>query len=844
MDSPKLKLHLLGRFAVEWDATPVAPSAWKRKRPVHLLTALALAQDYVLHREELIDRLWPDKDLDAGANNLYRTLHDLRKLTGDDVVHVERGTVRLNDDTWTDVRAFEQAASADAAPRWLDAVELYGGDLLPDDPYSDELAPRRQSLRQRFVDTALRVGRATDVEADRRIAVLRRLVDVDPTLEQGHRLLMQCLANAGRVNDATQQFAACVTALREHLDTAPSQETAELHARIKRGDVAPAPAPTPAQDDNWSHVATRLLGTDAPAPLRGRSDALGAATAFAESDRGALLIAGEAGAGKTRMAVECARLCAQHGAIILAGLGYDFEGTAPYTPFVDAWTDLLRLHPSGDNPFLSFEPTPGGSAQEDRLRLFQSVERSLTTLAGDGAACILIEDLHQADESSLHLFHHLARSARRLPIKLIGTLREEEIRPGNPLHVLMSSLGRERTAARIRVDRLDLDATRELVADLWGKAPDDAVVSTIYELAAGNPFYTEEVAAALVESDGAALSRSEDLVQTVRDRVARLGDEAERLLVAAAVQGVRFEFEIAHRSIDMAAEPALDALDVALAAHIVEEQGHHYRFHHALIRESLYDSLSAARRVFMHRATCKAFEDRGGPFLESEPEVLAHHHHAAGNLEEALPYTLAAISRAQARLGFGEAVTQSQRAIELMTTLGKVGTAEHFDVLRNMGAMRVALGDLDEAVRDLDLAARQRGPSWTPSPVQQCSAKRLAGLALIEAGNLREAEVRLDEALQRLGDAEDPAELSNLYYLYSQLRWHQSRHDEAFALAEKCLGYAEQCGSNAAIAKGYEMLALACHSLGEWKKGRDYEEQRRDVADGTLDVASAFDVHL
>jgi tetratricopeptide (TPR) repeat protein len=128
--------------------------------------------------------------------------------------------------------------------------------------------------------------------------------------------------------------------------------------------------------------------------------------------------------------------------------------------------------------------------------------------------------------------------------------------------------------------------------------------------------------------------------------------------------------------------------------------------------------------------------------------------------------------------------------------------------------------------------------------VQRCSALRLAGLASIEAGNLEVAEVHLDGALAALGDEDAPSERCNLYYLYSQLRWHQERFSEAFELAERCLAVAEQTGNVEAIAKGYEMLALACHSLGEWKKGRDFEEQRKEVADGTLDVASAFDVHL
>lgn len=834
----RVKVSMLGTFAVEYEGRPVAPSAWKRKRPVHLLTALALAPGYVLHREELIDRLWPDKDLDAGANNLYRTLHDLRRIAGDDIVRVERGAVRLDDGAWVDVTAFEEAASAGAPARWLEAIELYQGDLLPDDPYSELVQPRRQGLRQRFVDTALRLARLDgELALDRRIEVLRRLLEVEPALEEGHRLLIAALGEAGRPQDATRQLAACVEALREHLDAAPGPETLALYERVKRGELAPART-VALRDDNWAHVARRLLGTEQPRPVRGRSAELAQAVEFAGSAGGALLIVGEAGAGKTRLAVECARACAERGAVILAGLGYDFEGTAPYTPFVDAWNDVLRVFPSGTNPFTSFAPTPGGSAQEDRLRLFQSVERSIAELAGGDSACIVIEDIHQADESSLHLFHHLARASRHLPLKLIGTLRAEEVRVGNPLHVLMASLGRERMTARINLDRLDLDGTRELLRDVCGEEPDPAVVRDVYRLAGGNPFYTEELAAG-----GADLAPSADLTQTIRARVAALGADAERLLVTASVQGARFDFEIARAAVGMDPEPALDALEAAVAARVVEEHEHLYRFRHALMREALYGSISTARRVYLHRATAEALEQREPALRAREPEVLAFHHHAAGNLRQALPHTLEAIAHAQSRLGFGEAVTHSLRALELMDSIGIASSPERFAVMRDLGAMRVALGDLDNAVADLDAAAALGG-AWRPSPAQRCNALRLAGLALIESGDLTDAERHLDDALAALGDDQDPGELGNIYYLYAQLRWHQSRHDEAFALAEKCLNVAERAGDAEAIAKGYEMLALACHSLGEWKQGRAYEAQRRSVTDGTLDVASAFDVHL
>jgi tetratricopeptide (TPR) repeat protein len=181
-----------------------------------------------------------------------------------------------------------------------------------------------------------------------------------------------------------------------------------------------------------------------------------------------------------------------------------------------------------------------------------------------------------------------------------------------------------------------------------------------------------------------------------------------------------------------------------------------------------------------------------------------------------------------------------------MDALGVPAGPERLEVLQSMGAMRVALGDLDRAVANLEVAAglHRAEDDWRPTGVQRANALRLAALANIEGGDLDAAERRLTSALEVLEGESDTPEISSVLYLFSQLRWHQSRHDEAFALAEKCLQEAERLDNTQAIAKGYEMLALACHSLGEWKRGTEFEERRHALADGALDVASAFDVHL
>ncbi len=844
-----VRIYMLGQFAVERGGEVIPSTAWKRRRPVELLAMIALSAGRIRHREEVIDRLWPDKDLEAGANNLYRAVHDLRRIVGEETVTFDRGVVGLASDAFVDVEAFEQAVASGDPASLEEAVGLYRGELLSDDPYASDLVVRRESLRQRFVDAGLQLAQHhRESDTTKQISMLRRVLEVDPTIQHAHRSLMQALVASGRRSDALRQFRECVKALREHLDAEPSPETLDLHAKIKATPDEPAPAP---RDDSaaWNQLARRMLGTDEPAPLRGRSEALDHVRTLAEKRRGVLLIIGEAGVGKTRLAVETSRFASQAGSRLLAGAGYDFEGTAPYTPFVDAWSDYLRRNDLSlqGSPFATFEPTQGASAQEDRLRLFQTVERSLAELAAGQSACLLLEDVHLADESSLQLVHHLARTATHLPLLLVLTMREEEIRVGQPLHRLISGLGRERLASRVELRRLERTETRELISDLLDTEPNEAMLDEVYRLSEGNPFYTEELVRAMREGGGETVALPGDVLATVRHRVSRLGRGVERLLLSAAVVGQHFDFELVCRAAGIEVEQALEALELGIENRLIAEEDHQYRFRHALTREALYGGLTHARRVYLHRAVADALEKAVDQ--DTHAENLAFHHQAAGQIDRALPFLLAAAKRAMSRLGYGEAVGFFEQALELMDALGQDPGAERLEALLALGSMRVALGDLDDALRDLRTAAElESSDGWRPSVMQRAGALRLCALALIEAGDLEHAESTLEEALALLTKEatpdSEPAEMGNVLYLFAQLRWHQNRHDEAYDYAEQCLAQAEKLDEAVAIARGYEMLALACHSLGEWRKGTEFEERRQGVSNGALDVAGAFDAHL
>jgi DNA-binding SARP family transcriptional activator len=697
--APVLRIHLLGRFEVARDDKPIPAMSWRRRRPVDLLKLVCLAPGHVVHREEAIDRLWPDKDLESGANNLHRALHDLRGVIGERAAVLDKNVVRFGEPVWIDVDELEQGIAAAELGVAEKALALYRGVLCPDDPYSELLEARRRALHDRFVDASLRVaaGATAAGDDDRALGYLRRVVELEPPCEEAHRQLMRLLARAGRKHEALRQFTACAKALRDQLDSEPSDTTRALHGAVLRGELDQV---TPTAMIGWRRLARRLLGSAEPTPVRGRGDELARVASAVDARAGVLLVLGEAGAGKTRLAIEAARLAGDAGAVVLGGAALE-EGGALFGAFVEAWTDHLRAtgQPSNASPFVAFTPTPGGALQEDKLRPHPAVEQSIASLAGGRPVVLVIDDLQWADESSVHLFHNLARATRTMPLLLVATCRTEDIAVGRPIHALMSWLHHERLAKRLLLDRLDRAAVGALVGDLLGGVPQAEHIDNIYRLAVGNAFFTEELARGLAEGSDLAII-PDDLADAVRERVARLGGEAGRLIAVAAVLGTRFSFAWVHAASGLPEEHALDALERSLRAKVLEETDDGYRFRHPLVRESVYAALTKARRAQLHRLAAEALAADPAAQRGELAAALAYHYLAARAPEAALPHLMTAGRRAAAHLGLSEAIRFFEQAIAAMDAIGKVPDPDRFGLMVEIGQWRRGERALIEATED------------------------------------------------------------------------------------------------------------------------------------------------
>jgi predicted ATPase/DNA-binding SARP family transcriptional activator len=292
-----IEVRLLGGFAVLADGRAL-DAPWRLRKARTLVKLLALAPGHRMHREVLVDRLWPDADPAAGANNLHQALHAARRVLGPDrlVLRDELAVLGPDGDVVVDVDAFTAAATSPdgSAEALAAALASWTGDLLPEDRYEDWAAPHRERLAGTRAHLAVRLAdaRTADGDADDAVAVLEPVAVDRPADEEVHRSLLEALFAAGRRVDATAEFERLRGALEEE-GTAPSTETGDLFRRLSTGG-ATVPA---AVAHNLPAAATSFVG-------RRRELHDLAATL----DRARLVtVTGPGGAGKTRLALELAR---------------------------------------------------------------------------------------------------------------------------------------------------------------------------------------------------------------------------------------------------------------------------------------------------------------------------------------------------------------------------------------------------------------------------------------------------------------------------------------------------------------------------------------------------------
>jgi DNA-binding SARP family transcriptional activator/tetratricopeptide (TPR) repeat protein len=740
----RTRIQLCGRLSVELDGVELVQSLRGKQVPL-LLAYLVLNRDRPVGREELIGALWPEtapRSQDAAMRTL---LSRLRSALGRDVVsgRDELG-LSLPEPAWVDVeaaasevwRAQRALDSGDARAAWALAqvpLNIASRGLLPGTQAS-WLEPRRQELSDIRLQALEVIGRAglsvggTQLGSVERAA--RTLIDSEPYRESGYVLLMAALEAQGNGAEGMRVFEQLRSLLRDELGIAPSPEAIGAHERLLNPPAARQSAVTAATAAEIEVPAE--LAAAATGPLVGRQAEMAQLQAWwqggrAQSLERVMLLAGDPGVGKTRLLAETAVRAFASGAIVLAGRAPE-ETLVPYQPFLEALghyvfrapleelrlvareygAELGRLIPELRRRVPELPPPDPGDPETDRYRLFEAVAGLLAEISAAVPVLIVLDDLQWADRPTLLLLRHLARSPHNTRVSIMGAYRDVD-QWSEGFDAALAGLRRERLMVQLDVGGLREAEAMELVRLRVGGTPSLAFVQALYRETEGNPFFIEEIVRHLTDSgvrsqeaaagDLERVGLPDDVRDVISRRLDRLAPGSIEWLRVAAVIGRDFDYGLLERVLGFDEDRFLAALEDALDAGLVAEspgEPGRYSFAHALIRETLYEGMSSARRARIHRRVGVTLEASHPTLPETQIGALALHFTRAADPEDAeraIRYGLRAGEQATAMLANEEAAAHYARALEVLDRSDPEALRRRCDLLLELGEAQVRSGE-------------------------------------------------------------------------------------------------------------------------------------------------------
>jgi tetratricopeptide (TPR) repeat protein len=512
-----------------------------------------------------------------------------------------------------------------------------------------------------------------------------------------------------------------------------------------------------------------------------------------------ILIAGEAGIGKTRLIVEVLEKAEGEGFECLLGHCDELEATVPFYPFREILRELLRRTPaeslvnlvrnSGelrrlvpewriDNAGDTAAPAQRGPEHE-RWALLSAFVGLLQSLADHRPTVLVLEDIHWADNGSLALLHHLASNLPK-GVFLAATFRDDVADWGSSFKPIYESLISRRLARKLSLGALDETSVGQLLGILAGSEPPSRVRASFYEWSDGNPLFVEEVYYHLAEERGlcdASGNWRADVGSTVFDgggtvgvvvekRLRRLSPETRSILTVAAALGRRFDLSLLEAVADASQEEVFDAVAEGERAGVIEvaatEPEVLYSFHHALLRQGFLQALSAPRRQKLHLRVAEGLE-RLNPAANGELTVeIAAHLRSAGRLSDAAK-TVDYLARAARHLletwAYDEAIPLLKSALERLEGLPSGRTRDLLELnlmLALASPLSVVKGYGSQEVESLHERMHQLGAKLGSTPPELAA---LIWRFSIIRGRLRLAREMAETLLQKTQSAVDGIEL-------------------------------------------------------------------------------------
>ncbi|HEX9494129.1 MAG TPA: AAA family ATPase [Candidatus Limnocylindria bacterium] len=556
-----------------------------------------------------------------------------------------------------------------------------------------------------------------------------------------------------------------------------------------------------------------------------------------------VLVAGEAGLGKSALVRRFVDRVRERGARLLIGECTEIEARRPFGPIIDAFV-------SGDLA-LPPELAQGGPGalpvvEVERYRVHVAFADRLAEAAKERPAVVVIEDLHWADEATYELLPYLARKLRDDPVLLLATYRSDELHRLHPLNHVLAELGRGRLFEEVRLKKLTLEETGDVIRASLAltQAPSAEFRQALFDRTEGNPFFVEEILRALVEKgeleyrDGswhrtkavAALTIPASVRDAVQQRLLTLEPRARTAMNIAAVIGLRFDFELLQAVSGLDEGALFEIIKGAIDAQLVREETgadglETYTFRHALSREAVLAELLQRERRILHRTVGEAIERLVGAHAERRAEELAYHFDEARDSAKAQRYHRLAAERSLRMAAPKPALQHLERAIELAPD----DDQELVTLLLRLADVATSISDSARARRAAEQAlaiAKQRGDL-----IAMGDAAHRLSLFTWALGDAPAAGRIVDEAVALLEPLGPSAALAACYTERARLAMLDDRSADAIRWGETALAMARETG-----AVETEVLALNFLGVAETQTG-DQPEQGVAHLERSLELA-------
>ena len=566
-----------------------------------------------------------------------------------------------------------------------------------------------------------------------------------------------------------------------------------------------------------------------------------------------VLLAGDPGIGKTRLAEEAERSALEAGMGVAWGRCWEAGGAPAFWPWIQALRSVASAHGEADLPepvrALVGEAAPdedGGAAA--RFAVFDAVAEQLRTWSRESPLLIVLDDLHAADQPSLLLLQFVARSVRDTGLVVLGTYREAEARANAAVRAVLDAVGHEGRLLPLRgLGQAD-------VAAMVGDA-DATFAREVWRVTEGNPFFVDEILRLhaaeaplrLDPADAAGFRVPAGVRETIRRRLEPLPQGADAVLSLAAVAGREFTLELLAKCSALPTDRLAAALEAALDAELVRlvpAATERYRFAHVLIRDALYERLEPAEREALHGQLARVLEGLSVDDPDAHVAQLAHHFAlaaSAADADKAVEFCERAAEQARRRLAYEDAVAHLEQALALAPAAG-LDAPRRLDLLLALArahiragetaAAREAFAEAADGARALDDGTRlahaavgfgSGGTSWADGSVDAAlvglleeaaedasippalRATLLAKLAdaLVYARDWDRTDALTREAIELARASGDPAALIAALSARSLAIFRPATLDERLAVADELIAVGEAHGASDGVLAGY-----------------------------------------